>query len=84
MVNSEQMSLDEYFGVTTLPINSPIFDAVTKLAEANVYEARGGIYTRFQVVEFILDLVGYKEDERLFDRKILEPSFGDGNFYFRL
>lgn len=80
MASEKQMSLDDYFGVTTLPINSPILDAVTKLAAANDYEARGAIYTRFEVVEFILDLVGYKDDERLFDKKILEPSFGEGNF----
>ncbi|NCB03140.1 MAG: hypothetical protein EOM67_13450, partial [Spirochaetia bacterium] len=80
MANAEQVSLDEYFGVSTFPMNSPILEAVAKLATTNNHEARGAIYTRFEVVEFILDLVGYKDEEKLFDKKILEPSFGDGDF----
>lgn len=80
MANAEQMSLDEYFGVSTFPMNSPILEAVARLASTSDHEARGAIYTRFEVVEFILDLVGYKDDEILFNKKILEPSFGDGDF----
>ena len=32
------------------------------------------------MVNFILDLVGYTNDEHLVQRKILEPSFGEGEF----
>jgi len=78
MANAEQMSLDEYFGVSTFPMNSPILEAVAKLATTKDHEARGAIYTRFEVVEFILDLVGYIDDKKLSDKKILEPSFGEG------
>jgi len=80
MANAEQMSLDEYFGVSTFPMNSPILEAVAKLATTKDHEARGAIYTRFEVVEFILDLVGYIDDKKLSDKKILEPSFGEGDF----
>lgn len=43
-------------------------------------EARGAIFTRSEVVDFILDLAGYKEDQPLHHKKILEPSFGGGDF----
>jgi len=32
------------------------------------------------VVEFILDLAGYTADEPLDIKRLLEPSFGDGDF----
>jgi hypothetical protein len=32
------------------------------------------------VVEFILDLAGYTEDQPLYKKRILEPSFGGGDF----
>lgn len=43
-------------------------------------EARGAIYTRAEVVDFMLDLVGYSEGQELFKQRILEPSFGGGDF----
>lgn len=33
-----------------------------------------------QQVDFILDLVGYRSDRPLLKLKLLEPSFGDGDF----
>lgn len=41
---------------------------------------RGAIYTRVEVVEFILDLTGYTADKRLASMRLLEPSFGSGDF----
>jgi len=41
---------------------------------------RGAIYTRKEVVEFILDLIGYTADAPLHNKSILEPSFGNGDF----
>jgi hypothetical protein len=32
------------------------------------------------VVDFILDLAGYTEDQPLYKKRILEPSFGGGDF----
>lgn len=43
-------------------------------------ESRGAVFTRREVVDFILDLVGYTEDQPLFRKRLLEPSFGGGDF----
>ncbi|OGB06826.1 MAG: modification methylase PaeR7I [Burkholderiales bacterium RIFCSPHIGHO2_12_FULL_69_20] len=45
-------------------------------------EARGAIFTRREVVDFILDLTGYTSDRPLHKLRLLEPSFGDGDFLF--
>lgn len=63
----------------SLPGMSLVDDAVEKLAYAGV-EQRGAIFTRREVVEFILDLVGYTPDKPLYNKRLLEPSFGDGDF----
>jgi hypothetical protein len=47
---------------------------------ANSIERRGAIYTRREVVEFMLDLIGYTVDQPLYKMRILEPSFGEGSF----
>lgn len=41
---------------------------------------RGAIYTKKPVVEFMLDLAGYRADNDLISMSILEPSFGGGDF----
>ncbi|MFC6630533.1 hypothetical protein ACFQAR_12095 [Acinetobacter beijerinckii] len=46
----------------------------------NEMASRGAIYTRSEVVNFILDLVGYTDDCALYHMSLLEPSFGDGDF----
>ncbi len=43
-------------------------------------EARGAIFTRREVVDFILDLAGYRADRPLHQQRLLEPSFGGGDF----
>lgn len=58
---------------------SPIPDAVRVLATAGI-EERGAIFTRKEVVDFILDLSGYTADRPLHELRLLEPSFGDGDF----
>ena len=45
-------------------------------------EERGAIFTRREVVEFILDLVGYTDDKPLHRARLLEPSIGQGDFLF--
>ncbi len=57
----------------------PITAAVTALATAGI-EQRGAIFTRREVVDFILDLVGYTKKRPLLKLRLLEPSFGDGDF----
>ncbi len=58
----------------------PVAEAVEQLASNGGIEARGAIYTRREVVDFILDLVGYTVDQPLADFCLLEPSFGEGDF----
>jgi hypothetical protein len=58
----------------------PIAEAVERLASESGIEERGAIYTKREVVDFILDLVGYTSDQALADFRLLEPSFGDGDF----
>ena len=41
---------------------------------------RGAIFTRPEVVGFILDLAGYTADQPLHKKRLLEPSFGGGDF----
>ena len=53
------------------------------MANAGV-EERGAIFTRQEVINFILDLVGYTVDEPLHERRALEPSFGGGDFLLAL
>ncbi len=54
--------------------------ALENLATNGGIEARGAIFTRVEVVEFILDLVGYTADRPIYQQRILEPSFGSGDF----
>src|SRR5713226_2969260 len=43
-------------------------------------EERGAVFTRREIVDFILDLVGYTTDQPLHSFRLLEPSFGNGDF----
>lgn len=54
--------------------------AVEALAHAGGVEERGAIFTKREVVDFILDLCGYTVDQELHNRRLLEPSFGEGDF----
>ncbi len=53
--------------------------AVDQLAAAGI-EERGAVFTRREVVEFILDLTGYTTTSALHKKRLLEPSFGEGAF----
>lgn len=52
-------------------------DLLALSAESN---SRGAVFTRREVVDFILDLTGYTEDQPLHEKRLLEPSFGGGDF----
>lgn len=43
-------------------------------------ESLGAIFTKREVVNFILDLVGYTDEHPLYSKRLLEPSFGGGDF----
>ncbi len=60
---------------------SPVVTAaLEELATNGGLEARGAVFTRADVVDFILDLVGYTVDRPLHAMQLLEPSFGAGDF----
>lgn len=63
----------------SLPTLCPITDAVEQMANAGI-EERGAVFTRREVVDFILDLAGYTTDRPLHTLRLLEPSVGDGDF----
>jgi hypothetical protein len=63
----------------SLPGLCPVTNAVEAMAVASI-EERGAVFTRREVVEFMLDLAGYTSDQPLYERRLLEPSFGDGHF----
>lgn len=64
---------------TSFPSLCPIAPATADLATAGI-EERGAVFTRREVVNFILDLVGYTADRPLQKLRLLEPSFGHGEF----
>ncbi len=64
------------------PLDLPASASV--LEEAGLATAaageRGAVFTRREVAEFILDLVGYTEDQPLETYRLLEPACGHGDF----
>jgi hypothetical protein len=63
----------------SFPDFARIKDAVELLSTAGI-EERGAVFTRREVVDFILDLVGYTPDRPLHHKRLLEPSTGHGEF----
>ena len=63
----------------SLPTLCPLKAAVRAMAGLGV-EERGAIFTRREVVDFILDLSGYTTNRPLHKMRLLEPSFGGGDF----
>lgn len=60
--------------------SAKVQDAIDHLALNARAEHRGAVFTRSEVVDFILDLVGYSTDQPLHEKRLLEPSFGGGDF----
>ncbi|NWH08525.1 MAG: modification methylase PaeR7I, partial [Alphaproteobacteria bacterium] len=54
----------------SFPGMCPVEKAVGQLAASGI-EDRGAIFTRREVVDFILDLVGYTSDKPLFEERLL-------------
>jgi hypothetical protein len=80
--NGHFMSTNILLRQFSFPDLCPITAAVTELSNMGDVEQRGAFYTRREVVEFILDLAGYTADRPLYRMKLLEPSFGNGDFLF--
>lgn len=58
----------------------PIAEAVKRLSHDSDGGERGAVFTRREVVDFMLDLAGYTPDRPLHNMRLLEPSFGGGEF----
>jgi hypothetical protein len=58
----------------------PARPALADVAPAAGAKARGAVFTRRAVVDFMLDLAGYTADRPLHQLRLLEPSFGGGGF----
>jgi len=54
--------------------------APNPLADDDNPKARGAIFTRREVVDFLLDLCRYTPDRPLHALRLLEPAFGAGDF----
>ena len=65
--------------LTLFPELSTVVSAIDRTVEAAA-ENRGAIFTRREVVDFILDLVEYTPSKSLQGARLLEPSFGHGDF----
>lgn len=57
----------------------PVVDALDFFSESNG-ESRGEVFTREEVVAFILDLTGWNVRRELSNCRLLEPSCGAGDF----
>lgn len=64
----------------SVPGLCPVSEAIDLLATAGGVEERGAIYTKVEVVDFMLDVIGYKSGQPLHKYRLLEPSFGGGEF----
>lgn len=74
-----QLNFD-LFANAMQPASRAALAAVEALASRGGVEARGAVFTRREVVDFILDLAGYTPDKLLHQKRLLEPSFGGGDF----
>ena len=70
----------DLFDESTIHHSALVNNAIEALANSGGPEARGAVFTRLEVVDFILDLAGYTEDRPLHEKRLLEPSFGGGDF----
>lgn len=50
------------------------------LATKRQRKGNGSVFTKTEVVNFILNLIGYSQDSDIRRRKILEPAMGNGDF----
>jgi hypothetical protein len=73
------MNFDSSGHHPSLPGFCPVEAAVSAMASSSI-ESRGAVFTRREVVDFILDLTGYTADRPLHEARLLEPSVGQGDF----
>jgi len=79
MPRSTQLTLDFADDVPSIG-SRELVAAIEELATESSADERGAVFTRREVVGFILDLAGYTVDRPLHRLRLLEPSFGGGDF----
>lgn len=80
MNQSIQISLFEGGNASALQVCADVVNEVDILSKHEKDKAHGSIYTKPEVVRFILDLQGYKASKPLYRFRMLEPSCGAGDF----
>lgn len=76
-----QLKLNFFDDIIAVP-SKKVSQAIEKLATQGGTDDRGAVFTRREVVDFLLNLIGYTSDKELAKKRILEPSFGGGDFLF--
>jgi len=69
-----------FSGATNAGRSDRVQKAIDSLASSGGIEARGAVYTKPEVVDFILDLAAAQYSSDLTSIRFLEPSFGGGDF----
>ena len=80
MPTLSQSTLFDFFDSRTFPMSAAVLEAIDMLASNSGIAARGAVFTRIEVVDFVLDLIGYTDNYPLYNQRILESSFGGGGF----
>ena len=80
MIEDPDLQTLALFDDLPVPQEASVASAVELLAASEIEDGHGAVYTRPEVVEFILDLVGYTDGVGLHRCRLLEPSFGAGDF----
>jgi hypothetical protein len=75
-----QRTIFDLSETSVLPCNKDMNAAVEKIALAGNISERGAIFTKREVVDFILGIIGYDVSKKLYENRIIEPSFGKGDF----
>jgi hypothetical protein len=75
-----QKTIYDLFSTEKPFISQNLKKEIRSLSINSSAKSRGATYTRSEVVDFILDLVGYSSDKLVYNKTILEPAFGHGEF----
>ncbi len=80
MAANDQLSLFDTEAGSAFLLSSDVEKTLNELARVDGTESRGAVFTRVEVVEFMLDVVGYVADASLHQKTMLEPACGGGDF----
>jgi hypothetical protein len=82
MLTKARQPRPNYSPQELFPAVTFVGDLVERMKSASSSE-RGAVFTKAEVVDFMLDLIGYTSDRALWEMRLLEPSFGGGDFLIR-